>query len=390
VTTAGIPTGPGVPAWDPPAPWQDYLDAALLDTTGPTDGDRNVNSGRSYRIYDIDEDVFGTSVDPEADLNVDLTTPERSGLLMARYSALNRLVSPDPGNYNWLAFFYGVGVGTAPVTPLAARARGETVYTISSSGRAYGLSPEIHGIEITAGIHPSQATVATTNGSPTLSSIVPTQKGSRFEAGMAISGTGIPGGTTILSIAGDPWAPTSITLSANATATATGVAALAETTGALAEGIGLLITGNSGSSTVADLMDAAIQVQSQQDVGRWKYGVNQGASALHQTEGIAYRLASATAKRGLSIESCTLEDAILVTGGSMSNAAIRVSGDFPIKLGQAVGAGGGFFEMWEQSVDPAAGSANTGRLFLKDNGAGKTQLCVRFNTGAVQVIATQP
>jgi len=30
------------------------------------------------------------------------------------------------------------------------------------------------------------------------------------------------------------------------------------------------------------------------------------------------------------------------------------------------------------------------RLFVRDNGAGKTQLCVQFNTGAVQVLATQP
>jgi archaellum biogenesis ATPase FlaH len=29
-------------------------------------------------------------------------------------------------------------------------------------------------------------------------------------------------------------------------------------------------------------------------------------------------------------------------------------------------------------------------LFAKDNGSGKTQLCVRFSSGAVQVIATQP
>lgn len=42
------------------------------------------------------------------------------------------------------------------------------------------------------------------------------------------------------------------------------------------------------------------------------------------------------------------------------------------------------------TTDAAAGAANTGRLFVKDNGAGKTQLCVRFNTGAVQVLATEP
>lgn len=39
---------------------------------------------------------------------------------------------------------------------------------------------------------------------------------------------------------------------------------------------------------------------------------------------------------------------------------------------------------------PAAGAANTARLFTQDNGAGKTQLAVRFNTGAIQILATEP
>lgn len=40
-------------------------------------------------------------------------------------------------------------------------------------------------------------------------------------------------------------------------------------------------------------------------------------------------------------------------------------------------------------ADPAA-QTNMARLYAKDNGAGKTQLCVRFATGAIQVLATQP
>lgn len=40
--------------------------------------------------------------------------------------------------------------------------------------------------------------------------------------------------------------------------------------------------------------------------------------------------------------------------------------------------------------DPAAPPANTARMFTRDNGSGKTQLCVRFNTGVVQVISTEP
>ena len=40
--------------------------------------------------------------------------------------------------------------------------------------------------------------------------------------------------------------------------------------------------------------------------------------------------------------------------------------------------------------DADAPAANGLRLYARDNGAGKTQLVVRFNSGAVQVIATEP
>ena len=41
-------------------------------------------------------------------------------------------------------------------------------------------------------------------------------------------------------------------------------------------------------------------------------------------------------------------------------------------------------------ADPANTPANTAKLFVRDNGSGKTQLCVIFPTGAVQTIATEP
>lgn len=44
----------------------------------------------------------------------------------------------------------------------------------------------------------------------------------------------------------------------------------------------------------------------------------------------------------------------------------------------------------EISADPSAPAANNGLIYFKDNGSGKTQLCVRFATGAVQVLATEP
>jgi hypothetical protein len=51
---------------------------------------------------------------------------------------------------------------------------------------------------------------------------------------------------------------------------------------------------------------------------------------------------------------------------------------------------GGFLELNELTGDVANGAANTGRLYLKDNGASKTQLMVRFASGAAVVIATEP
>lgn len=47
-------------------------------------------------------------------------------------------------------------------------------------------------------------------------------------------------------------------------------------------------------------------------------------------------------------------------------------------------------ELRELSNDPAAPSANRVRFYCKDNGAGKTGLYARFNTGAVQQVALQP
>jgi len=48
-----------------------------------------------------------------------------------------------------------------------------------------------------------------------------------------------------------------------------------------------------------------------------------------------------------------------------------------------------FIEMTEISA-PAAPGANKARLFLRVSGTGKTQLCVRFQSGSVQVIKTEP
>ena len=43
-----------------------------------------------------------------------------------------------------------------------------------------------------------------------------------------------------------------------------------------------------------------------------------------------------------------------------------------------------------ENATPQNPPANTARLFARDNGAGKTQLCVIFPSGGVQTLATEP
>lgn len=45
--------------------------------------------------------------------------------------------------------------------------------------------------------------------------------------------------------------------------------------------------------------------------------------------------------------------------------------------------------MSECASDVDAADSNTGRIFMRDNGSGKTQFCARFPTGAVKVIVTE-
>ena len=58
-----------------------------------------------------------------------------------------------------------------------------------------------------------------------------------------------------------------------------------------------------------------------------------------------------------------------------------------------INIGGVYFHdrfLYTERADPAAPAANRAVVYARDNGSGKTQLCVRFNTGAVQVLATEP
>lgn len=79
-----------------------------------------------------------------------------------------------------------------------------------------------------------------------------------------------------------------------------------------------------------------------------------------------------------------------VTIGTIGSNAIQMflGGTTNLLLLDGGGSGGGL--QLRERTDPTAPSANDCVVFARDNGAGKTEACVRFATGAVQVFATEP
>lgn len=80
--------------------------------------------------------------------------------------------------------------------------------------------------------------------------------------------------------------------------------------------------------------------------------------------------------------------------GAYIDAVLSISRQFNFAqfsgdVGLAGGSAGGKLQFKERT-DPSAPAVNQAALYARDNGSGKTQLCVRFPTGAIQVIATEP
>lgn len=83
-------------------------------------------------------------------------------------------------------------------------------------------------------------------------------------------------------------------------------------------------------------------------------------------------------------------DADLYTGavGGDTTSFVRVGA--PAGTGELMATDDSVYLRMTEGVDPGAPSAGDCRLFAKDNGSGKMQLCVRFPSGATQVLATEP
>jgi hypothetical protein len=79
------------------------------------------------------------------------------------------------------------------------------------------------------------------------------------------------------------------------------------------------------------------------------------------------------------------ENYVSITGTTAGAEPILMpEGDTP-----GISLGASYFQFTEMTA-PSTAPANSARLFVRDNGSGKTQLCAIFASGAVQVIVTEP
>lgn len=126
-------------------------------------------------------------------------------------------------------------------------------------------------------------------------------------------------------------------------------------------------------TSAADYIGLCINVNDQQVVGFYagRNGGTSGHSVLVNTN---------------SADGCV---GFSGSAANMGDVAIGRADTALLKLVNAPANEGAGIEFTEMSA-PAAGASNSARVFCRDNGSGKTQLCVRFATGAIQVIATEP
>jgi hypothetical protein len=108
------------------------------------------------------------------------------------------------------------------------------------------------------------------------------------------------------------------------------------------------------------------------------------ALSTTSTDGYITMTAGTSANIGYLIfhaSTCGTRKGYLGWGSANVNLYLENSAHFEVN--------GGAIQLPEMS-EPSAPSANYGRLYVKDNGSGKSQACVRFASGASQCFATEP
>lgn len=147
---------------------------------------------------------------------------------------------------------------------------------------------------------------------------------------------------------------------------------------------GSIASFNAGAVVTVDVLGSA-EVRTVSSVDGRIITVSSGFSSAHEP-GVVWQRSDVITR----LHDLVVTGDVTVQGTLYAGGALNVVGN--VLIGGALTPAGLVdpVTMTEQVSDPAAPDANNGVIYMKDNGSGKTQLCVRFSSGAVQVLATQP
>ena len=129
---------------------------------------------------------------------------------------------------------------------------------------------------------------------------------------------------------------------------------------------------------VVGLSPSFIGVLGEASPGGGVFGGDQGPVGVYGIVGDGYAGVSGAATSGYGVRGGSF-NGVGVRGESTNGLAGQFQG--PVEVSE------GYIDVTEIAL-PASPAADTARLFVRDNGS-KTELCVLFPTGAVQVIKTQ-
>lgn len=197
------------------------------------------------------------------------------------------------------------------------------------------------------------------------------------------------GGTAVGKSAAAATNGTAVGLSANASGSDQSTAVGATTTSAGVRSTAVGYAASSGGTDTTALGNSASAPSTN--------ATAVGKSATVTGSGLAVGKSATASGTDLSTAIGTLAQATVTRATALGHTA-TAGHDNAVALGYGVSStaanqieiGARHLEGVELGADPAAPATDGFRLYAKDNGAGKTQLCVRFPTGAVQVIATEP
>ncbi len=118
---------------------------------------------------------------------------------------------------------------------------------------------------------------------------------------------------------------------------------------------------------------------------------NIGSGGFFQTDQVSLRTFTWLSPTSFNVGSQTLRpnsSAVALRWLRNETGRVDMTWDSSGTVGRV--AWSAYHDLVEQPSDPAAPAANTARFFARDSGFGKTELCVRFPSGDVQVISSEP